>query len=133
MNIKGRIGIAAHPDLRVRTQLERLDFALQSDATLAFGTQTIRLTVGEIPLRLAVPFHRHRAVVAGSLGPFNLTLRPIEGKIQISEARCTGTIGGPEGVTAELHCQGKCKADIDFNAEAPGKILKAAVEGVFEE
>ncbi len=131
MNLKGRIGIAAHPDLRLKAQVDRLEFALQSDATLAFGTQTIRIGVGEIPLRLAIPFHRHRAVVAGSLGPFNLTVRPVEASLRIADAHCTGTLGGAEGLTGELHCQGKCKAEIDFNAEAPGKVLKAAVE--FEE
>lgn len=133
MNLKGRIGIAAHPDLRLRTRFDRLEFALQSDATLAFGTQSIRVGVGEIPLRLVIPFHRHRGVIAGSLGPFNLTVRPIEANIRIADARCVGTLGGEDGLTAELHCQGNCKADIDFAAEAPGRILKAAVEGVFDE
>ena len=86
MNLKGHIGIAAHPDLRLRARMDRLDFALQGDATLALGTQTIRIEVGEVPLRLAIPFHRHRRVVAGSLGPFRLTVRPIEATLRIAEA-----------------------------------------------
>lgn len=133
MNLKGHIGIAAHPDMRLRARVDRMDFALQGEATLAFGTQTIRIEVGEVPLRLAIPFHRHRRVVAGSLGPFRLTVRPIEATIRIAEARTAGTIGGEEGISAELHCQGNCKAEIELAGEAPGKVLKAAFEGAFEE
>jgi hypothetical protein len=133
MNMKGHIGIAAHPDLRLRARFDRLDFALQGAATVALGTQTIRIEVGEIPLRLAIPFHKHRRVVAGSLGPFRLTVRPIEATLRITEARTSGTLGGEEGISADLHCQGNCKADIELAGEAPGKVIKAAFEGVFEE
>ncbi len=133
MNLKGRIGIAAHPDLRLRAKMDRVDFAMQGEATLAVGLGRIRVEVGEIPLRLAIPFHRGRRVVAGSLGPFHLTVRPIEATLRVTEARAGGTLGGDDGFVADLHCQGNCKADIDFAGEAPGKILKAAFEGVFDE
>jgi hypothetical protein len=133
MNMKGHIGIAAHPDLRLRTRIDRLGFAMQGAATLKLDTQTIRIEVGEIPLRLAIPFHRHRRVVAGSLGPFRLTVRPMEATLRIAEAHTSGTLGGEEGINADLHCQGNCKAEIELAGEAPGKVLKAAFEGVFEE
>jgi hypothetical protein len=133
MNLKGVIGIAAHPDMRLRARLGQLNFTLEGGATLALATETIRLEVGEVPLRLAIPFHRHRRVVAGSLGPFHLTVRPIEATVRIAEALTVGTLGGAEGIEAELHCQGNCKAEIEFAGEAPGKVLKAAFESVFEE
>ena len=57
----------------------------------------------------------------------------LEATLRIAEARTIGTLGGDEGITAELHCQGNCKAEIEFAGEAPGKVLKAAFEGVFEE
>lgn len=133
MNLKARIGIAAHPDLRLRARMERLEFTLQGGATVALATQRIRVEMSEIPLHLAIPFHRHRRVVAGSLGPFHLTVRPVEATLRITEARTVGTLGGDDGFNAELHCQGNCKADIELGAEAPGKVLKAAIETVFEE
>jgi len=133
MNIKALVDIAAHPDMRLRARVDRLDFAVEGKATLAVGTQTIRVAVGEVPLRLAIPFHRHRRVVAGSIGPFHLTVHPIEATIRITEARSAGTLGGAEGITGELHCQGDCKAEIELAGDIPGKVLKAAFEGVFEE
>ena len=133
MNLKGHIGVAAHPDLRLRARLDRLDFALHGEATVAFSTQTIRVEVGEIPIHLAIPFHRHCRLVAGSLGPFHLTVRPIEATVRLEEARTVGTLGGDEGFTADLHCQGNCKAEIELAGETPGKVLKAAFEGTFEE
>jgi hypothetical protein len=133
MNLKGHIGVAAHPDLRLRARVDRLDFAMQGEAALALSTQTIRVEVGEVPLRLAIPFHRRRRVIAGSVGPFRVTLRPIEATVRITEARTAGTFGSDAGIGAELHCQGNCKAEIELAGEAPGKVLKAAFEGVFEE
>lgn len=132
MNLKGLVGIDAHPDLRLRALVDQLEFALQGEATLTLGTQKIRVELGEVPLRLAIPFHRHHRAVA-SLGPFNLTVRPIEASIRIAEARTVGTIGGAEGISTELHCQGNCKAEIELAGDMPGKVLKAAFEGVFEE
>jgi len=133
MNLKARINVAAHPDMRLRARVDSLDFAVQGEATLGIATGEIHAVVSEIPLRLAIPFHRHRRVVAGSLGPFGLTIRPAEATIRITDARVGGTLGGKEGIAGELHCQGNCSADVEIVGEAPGKILKAAVETVFEE
>lgn len=133
MNVKGRIAIAAHPDLRLRAHTGKMEFHTHGGATIALATQQIRIEVGAIPLHLAIPFHKHRRVLAGSLGPFRLTVRPMEGVVRVTDAHVTGTLGGEDGVAAELHVQGDCKAEIDLAGEAPGKILKAAFEGVFEE
>jgi len=132
MNFKSQIGVTAHPDLRLRTRLEKLDFVLHGDARVSIATGTIRAEVGEVPLRLAIPFHRHRRVVAGSVGPFRVTVHPIEATLHITDIRATGTLGGAEGIAGELHCQGNCSADVSVTAEAPGK-LKAAFESVFDE
>lgn len=133
MKLKGLVGIAAHPDMRVRARLDRLDFALQGSANVALGIQRIRVDLGEIPLRLAIPFRRGRHVVAGSLGPFHVTIRPTEATLRITEARTEGVLGGEDGISGELHCQGNCQAEIELAADAPGKVLKAAFEGAFEE
>ncbi|HET6183637.1 MAG TPA: hypothetical protein VFA03_08585 [Acetobacteraceae bacterium] len=133
MNVKGRIGIAAHPDLRLRARTERMEFRTHGAATLAFATQQIRMEVGAIPLHLAIPFHKHRRVLAGSVGPFRLTVRPVEASVRVSDAHMTGTLGGDEGIAAEAHVVGNCKAEIELAGEAPGRVLKAAFEGVFEE
>ena len=60
-------------------------------------------------------------------------MRPIEATLHVADARTSGSLGGDDGIHAELHCQGNCKAEIELAGEAPGKILKAAFEGVFEE
>ena len=133
MNLKGHIGIAAHPDLGLHLRLDPLPVKFEGGARIALGTHRIRIEVDEVPLRIAIPFHRHRRVVAGSLGPLRLTIHPTEVTLHITEAHTAGTLGGEDGVKAELHCQGNCKADIDLAGEAPGRMLKAAFEGVFEE
>lgn len=133
MNLKGRVTIAAHPDVRLRANVGKMEFQAHGGATIALATQRIELEVGEIPLHLIIPFHKHGRVLAGSLGPFRLSVLPADCTVRVTDVHVTSTLGGREGMTAELHLQGDCKADIELAGEAPGKILKAAFEGVFEE
>jgi hypothetical protein len=132
MNLKARIALAMHPDMRLRARIDSLDFAVQGEATLAVATGEIRATFSEVPLRLTIPFHRRRRVIAGSLGPFNVIVRPAEATIRVADARLAGEVGGEEGIAGELHCEGSCRADVEIVGEAPGKLVKAAIETAFE-
>jgi hypothetical protein len=132
MNLKAHIGIAAHPDLRLHAHMERMEFALHGGATLSLKTQEIGIDIASVPLRLTIPFHRRR-VIAGTLGPIHLTIRPAEATLHVSEAHTTGMLGGEHGFAGELQVKGDCTADIHLEGDAPGRILKAAVETVFEE
>ena len=132
MNLKAHIGIAAHPDLRLHAHMDRMEFALHGGATLSLKTQEICIDIAAVPLHLAIPFRRRR-VIAGSLGPVHLTVRPAEASLHVTEAHTTGTLGGERGIAGELQVKGDCKADIHVEGDAPGRILKAAVETVFEE
>jgi hypothetical protein len=93
MNVKGRIAVAAHPDLRLSAHTGKIAFSSQGGATIALATHQIKVEVGAIPLHLVIPFHKHGRVLAGSLGPFRLTVRPIEGSLRITDAHVTGTLG----------------------------------------
>ena len=52
-----------------------------------------------------------------------------------SEAGAAGITDylGTDGLKGQLTALGKCRAEIEAAGEMPGRILKAAVEGVFDE
>ncbi len=133
MNLKAHIGVAAHPDVRLHARLKGFDFRVKGEAALTIATGAIRAEIGELPVRLAIPFHRHRRVVVGALGPCTLQIHPADAGIRITDVQLGGSLGGDEGIAGETHVQGNCQAEIDIAGETPGKILKAAIEGVFEQ
>jgi hypothetical protein len=133
MNLKARIGVAAHPDIRLHARLSGFDFGINGEAAINLATSTIHAEIGEVPLRLAIPFHRHRRVVAGTIGPFTLHIHPADADIRIANVQLSGSLGGGEGIVGDTHIQGSCRAEVDIEGETPGKILKAAIEGVFEQ
>ena len=134
MRFKSRVDVAAHPDLRFATDIQPFGLELGGEATLDVKTGQIAGTVAAVPVSLAVPFmpaHRGRVVV-GTIGPLEVKIRPAEAHVGVSGLRLKG-IAGTDGLKGELTALGKCRAEIEMAGDMPGRILKAAVEGVFDE
>jgi len=133
MIFKSHATIAANPDITMRAHIDTLDVEFAGEAGLDIVTGEIELHVTEIPLHLTIPFLRRRRVVAGTLGPFRVKVNPAQLSVRTTGVHVEGAIGGENGIDGTVHCQGKCQAEIDLVGQSPGKILKAAIEGVFEE
>ena len=133
MKLSSRMTIAGAPEFEIRTRMSPLSFALAGEGTLEIGTGPIHAEVGEIPLSIRIPFlPAHRRVVAGSLGPFRIGIRPANATIRASAVRCEGTLAtGEEGCALEGRARGTL--EVELEGEIPGSILKAALEGAFEE
>jgi hypothetical protein len=98
------------------------------------ATGVIRAEIGEIPVSFTIPFmapHRRR-VVAAAIGPFGVRIEPANATIRAFGMRLGGVLGA-DGINGELTALGKCRLEIDLAGEIPGRIVKAAIEGVFEE
>jgi hypothetical protein len=134
MKLKSQLQVAAHPDLMFRVRMAPVGVDFSAEGALEVATSAIRATLQEIPLTVTIPFMPpwRRRVVAGSIGPFELGLHPAQATIKAFGVRISG-IAGTEGLSGETHVEGRCRAEIDVTGEAPGRILKAAVEGVFDE
>ena len=57
---------------------------------------------------------------------------PLESQQPLQSVHPSAT-GVHDGATANTHVQGKCRLEIDLTGEMPGRIMKAAVKGVFED
>ena len=133
MKLTSHVTVAGAPEFELRTRMEPLAFTLGGEGALEIGTGPIHAEVGEIPVVVRIPFlPAHRRVVAGSVGPFRIGIRPANATVRAFGWRCEGTIAtGEEGCALEGRV--RCKLEIDVTGEIPGKLLKAAIEGAFEE
>jgi hypothetical protein len=135
MKLNSHIAMAANPDLMFHTHVKPLSVEVNGEASLEIATGTIHAALAEIPASFAIPFmppHRRRVMVA-SIGPFDVRIHPAQASICAFGVRIGGVLGTGDGATTNTHVQGKCRLEIDLTGEMPGRILKAAVEGVFEE
>ncbi|MGH7077917.1 MAG: hypothetical protein ACREFU_07430 [Acetobacteraceae bacterium] len=133
MKLFSHVTIAGAPEFRLSARIAPLAFSASGEATLEIGTGPIHAEIGEIPMTMRIPFlPPHRRVVAGSIGPFRIGVKPASATIRAAGARLEGKLGCPDaGCTLEGNANGKL--EIDFSGDIPGKILKAAIEGAFEE
>jgi hypothetical protein len=134
MIFKTHVAVAAHPDLDLRIRTAPLSFEIGGDASFMLATGEIDARFDEIPIAVTIPFlrRRHGRVIAGSIGPFGVHLKPIEAEIRAVGVRVNGVVG-KDGTEMDLHGTGACKADIEVSGQLPGRLLKAAVEGIVED
>lgn len=134
MKLKSRVEVAAHPDLTFTTHFQPFGVELGGEAALDVRTGQLSGRVAAVPVTLAVPFmpsHRGRVVV-GTIGPIEVQIKPAEAQVGVSKLRLKG-VAGTDGLKGQLTALGKCRAEIEAAGEMPARILKAAVEGVFDE
>jgi hypothetical protein len=126
MTAKTRIEIAAHPDFNLRLKTKPLEFEVGGEASFALGTGDIHVRFDEIPISVAIPFLPRR-VVAGSLGPFGVHIKPFEAQLRVFKVGARGVLG-KENAETDLHCTGNCKADIEISGKLADKVIKTIVE-----
>lgn len=134
MKFRSHVAIAAHPDITLKVRAQPVEFMLGGEASLIARLEHIVARIEEVPLTMAVPFlpARRGRVVVGTLGPFAGRIAPVQAELRAFGVKLSGTLG-TEGIAAETQVQGRCRAEVDVTGESPGKLLKAAFEGVFEE
>lgn len=133
MKFAAHVTLAGQPEFRLKAQMAPLAFEMDGEGALEIGTGKIEAEIDAIPVMLRIPFlPPSQQVAAGAVGPFRISIKPasatiralglgIEGKIGCAESACT--VEGKAGGEVEL----------DLKGELPGRLLKAAVEGAFEE
>jgi len=131
MTAKTHISVAAHPDVHLRMKMKPLDFEIRGEASFALVTGDIHIRFDEIPLTMAVPFLRRR-VVAGSIGPFGVHVKPFEAQLRAFGLDTRGVIGSDKG-EVDLHATGHCKAEIEITGKVPKDVHKTARKTAMEE
>jgi hypothetical protein len=133
MIFKSRLNVALNPHLDLHGRMLPVDFAVRGGGRLDVATGTIHARLDGVPVRVAMPFMRNRRVVLATVGPFDLTIKPVSLTLQSSEVHAEGRIGGEEGIEGNLDIRGQCHAEITGAGESDVRSIKASFEGVFDE
>ena len=134
MTFKTQLTIAAHPDLNLKAKMAPMAVELGAKGSLGISIGELEARCDAIPLYMTIPFLRRRRgrVLAGSIGPFGVRLKPVEAQVSSFNVGIHGIIG-KDGMELDLRGVGACKAEIEASGKLPGKIIKAAIEGTLEE
>lgn len=131
MTSRTHIEVAAHPDLNLRVKIKPLEFEIGGQASFALTTGDIHIRCDEIPIMVVIPFLPRR-VIAGSVGPFGVHIRPFEAQFRAFGLDARGVLGR-ENAEADVHAKGDCKAEIEISGKLTDQAVKAAVKTIVEE
>ena len=128
---KTRIGLSAHPDMNIEAKFEPLEFAFGGEGSFTLSTGDIDVRFEAIPITVAIPFLPRR-VVAGSLGPFGVHIRPIDARLKALGLAIHGTFGKGNS-EARLHIAGELKTDVEISGQFPDQAFDVAIRKITEE
>ena len=107
-----KIEFAGHPELAARVRMQTFPFEVAGSGAMDLALGEVKLRFSEIPVRLRIPFLRHR-VLAGSVGPFGVHMSPVQARVAVVEAVARGVFGG-EDSGVDLRLDGACRAAVEI-------------------
>jgi hypothetical protein len=131
MTAKTHIAAAAHPDVNFRVKMKPFEFEIGGQGSFAVTTGEIHARFDEIPISVTIPFLPRR-VIAGSVGPFGVQIKPFEAQVRDVALDVRGRLGR-ENVEADVHAKGDCKAEIEISGALADKAVKAVIKTIVEE
>jgi hypothetical protein len=129
VKIKAHAVMAGDPEVELRGKVKPIAFDCSAEGRLKFATGIIAAEIGELPVRLRIPFLRRPAalVVVGSLGPFDIRIHPLEAELGPVTVHASG-VAGKEGVEGEVTGKVCCKTTFDVDGVIPGKVTRVAFD-----
>ncbi len=133
MKIAAHMTLAGQPEFRLKAQMAPLSFDVDGEGALEISTGKIEAEIAAVPVMMRIPFlPPSQQVAAGSVGPFRVCIKPASATIRALGLGIEGKIGcGESACSVEGKAGGE--VEVDLKGEIPGRLLKAAVEGAFEE
>lgn len=119
MTERRRIDLAGHPKLSTRVQMQPFKFEVASSGAVELAVGDVHLRFDEIPIKMRIPFLRRR-VLAGSIGPFGVHMKPVDVRVRASEMVTRGVIGGKDS-GVDVRVEGACRATIEISESSPRK------------
>lgn len=113
------IEIAGHPELAARVRMKPFSFEVAGGGAFELSLGDVRLHFDEIPIHLRVPFMSRR-VLAGSIGPFGVRMKPVEARVRAADVVYRGMLGGEES-GLDLLLDGACRATVEIRDDAEGE------------
>ncbi|MCP4711486.1 MAG: hypothetical protein GY869_22945 [Planctomycetes bacterium] len=113
----------SNPDFKLNARLESVGFKTSVQGSGEATIDSVSLNVGEIPIRVAIPFLKPRGKypILTSIGPFDVKISPIELKLKAAKVELDGVLG-TKGIAAKMEGKVNCETDLKLAGCAAGKV-----------
>ncbi|MGA2735934.1 MAG: hypothetical protein ABSG65_00625 [Bryobacteraceae bacterium] len=127
MNFKTIAKLRSHPSINASVRLEPAKFEAAVKGSCECHVGRISAWVGDIGIRLAIPFQRprRRLPLVGTIGGFRLGVNPFDIRVTGMGLDVTGTV---HGLTAAGEAHVSCETDIEAEGKLPVKVGRIHVD-----
>jgi hypothetical protein len=108
------------PSLKLETDIQPLDFKTSLNGHFHGELGPFSAYIGEIPIRLTVPFLKRRPIMM-SVGAFPVKLDRFAVNVEKAALDVNGTLG-LKGIHASVDSKIDCSTDMDLKGEVTGKV-----------
>ena len=117
----------SNPSVAAKVRLHPLTFQTRLKGGCECQVGRIAARVGDIRIRLAIPFlrSRRRLPLVATIGGFQIAVKPFDVRLANMNCEFSGTL---EEVTAEGDAHVKCESEISLNGKLPVKVGSIQVD-----
>jgi len=108
------------PSVKLDTKINPLDFKASIDGHFDGELGPFAAYIGEIPIRMTIPFLKHRPVMI-SVGGFPIKLDRFKVNVEKAGLDLKGTVG-LKGIHADIDTKIDCETDMDLKGHLTGKV-----------
>jgi hypothetical protein len=120
MKFNVRALMRSNPEIDFQGKLEPLAVDCGFEGGLSAVIGAISGSVGEIPIRLRIPFLKRGNLTVASVGGFTVKTHPID--VDVRRAHLNGrAVLGPEGIAGAGRCAVRCETEVDAKGTFVGK------------
>jgi hypothetical protein len=123
MNFKARGRMKASPEFVARVKMDPVRFETSLAGECGCHVSALTGHVGEIRVRLAIPFlkRRRRLPLVATIGDFHIRLQPFDVNLGLKHVHAAGTLG-TEGLAGEIDAKMKCEMEGEVDGNLPIKL-----------
>jgi hypothetical protein len=108
------------PAIKLDTRINPLDFSVDLRGAFKGELGPFAAHIGEIPIRLAIPFLRRKHIIA-SIGGFPIALNRFQVNVDEAALVLNGVLG-LKGIHALIDTQVDCSTDVNLKGDVTGRI-----------
>lgn len=117
-NVLGRMQTS--PTFDIDARVEPLDFDVSIQGAFQGDAGPFKAHIGNIPIRMAVPFLKRRPVIA-SIGGFGIDLQRFRVEVEKAGIDLSGMVGS-KGIGARLNTKVECVTEMKLDGNVAGRV-----------
>jgi hypothetical protein len=115
----------SNPGFSMENHIGPMDFSAQVKGSVRANIGAVSVKIGEIPLKLRIPFlkHHHHPVVIGSIGGTTLKIDPVSVSIEDMGLAVSGVLGNKEkGLHVHTDAKVACQTEMEASGCVGGRV-----------